>query len=777
MTFQEAIIIIKDNLAQIGTTISVDAYDGIIVKKLESSNTLDEGRTSGQTHIAITGAQMDIFPYLKADGYFQEDDNTLKKFFLPQAPVVLFESNCRYLDVNSENSHFANGKEKTAVSIVRSKRENAADQIQLSMLNMDGKAFVDFRKAVHTGSFLIVLKEKQQFEYHVFAIPSASVTEKLRSLNNKFFKLPTNTIIDVNSDLFDREKSIEREPQKTDYSIAELGEILKTMYSQAKSSGQVAAIHMFGLKYGDIIANNGYASDKIIIASGINSSYVAELNKGLNIYRSVKANEYGVSFDGDGIDTEDVMSHNVYGTHITGKNNALSDEKPHICIGWSKLGDLSSIQTKDELDAKHAETWPNAKPRSKGQDVGQIYRFLREAQIGDYVVYGDGAIAHIGQITSDYYYDNAPANQDPDYVNNRSVKWLKDIPYADLSTNFKNSLGSAMSFFRLNDYKSVIADILSGTYTKEDDADSGEVESAEITTVRSPRINKTHPLNLIIYGAPGTGKTYSTAEYAIAICENRAIREKISPDERKQLMEEYRELVSKGQIVFTTFHQNYGYEDFIQGLSPVTEEENLKFITKDGVFKKIAQKAMVDAGNNYVIIIDEINRGNISKIFGELITLIEEDKRWGEVNELSVSLPSGDEFAVPNNLYIVGTMNSADKSIALIDTALRRRFEFEEVAPNPDLVADPVLKGVLISLNDLLRKQLESSDLLIGHSYFIGKTVDDLPNIMNRNIIPLLYEYFYDNEKKVKDAIIKALDGTGVSLVDKNQGRIKVQKV
>ena len=249
MTFQEAIIIIKDNLAQIGTTISVDAYDGIIVKKLESSNTLDEGRTSGQTHIAITGAQMDIFPYLKADGYFQEDDNTLKKFFLPQAPVVLFESNCRYLDVNSENSHFANGKEKTAVSIVRSKRENAADQIQLSMLNMDGKAFVDFRKAVHTGSFLIVLKEKQQFEYHVFAIPSASVTEKLRSLNNKFFKLPTNTIIDVNSDLFDREKSIEREPQKTDYSIAELGEILKTMYSQAKSSGQVAAIHMFGLKY------------------------------------------------------------------------------------------------------------------------------------------------------------------------------------------------------------------------------------------------------------------------------------------------------------------------------------------------------------------------------------------------------------------------------------------------------------------------------------------------------------------------------------------------
>ena len=138
-------------------------------------------------------------------------------------------------------------------------------------------------------------------------------------------------------------------------------------------------------------------------------------------------------------------------------------------------------------------------------------------------------------------------------------------------------------------------------------------------------------------------------------------------------------------------------------------------------------------------------------------------------------LPSGEEFAVPNNLYIIGTMNSADKSIALIDTALRRRFDFEEVAPNPELIEDQTLKKVLTTLNALLRKQLDSSDLLIGHVYFIGKSEADLPSILNRNIIPMLYEYFYDQEKKVKDALAKALDGTSVAFDDNSQGRIKVK--
>ncbi len=163
-------------------------------------------------------------------------------------------------------------------------------------------------------------------------------------------------------------------------------------------------------------------------------------------------------------------------------------------------------------------------------------------------------------------------------------------------------------------------------------------------------------------------------------------------------------------------------------------------------------------------------------MFGELITLIEEDKRWGEINETCATLQSGDVFAVPNNLYIVGTMNSADKSISLIDAALRRRFEFVEQRPEPDLISDVHLKKIFTTLNDSLVSELESADLLIGHSYFMNKTIADLESILNSSIIPLLYEYFYDNKKKVASILDKALEGTNVVIVDDRLGRLSVKR-
>ena len=139
-------------------------------------------------------------------------------------------------------------------------------------------------------------------------------------------------------------------------------------------------------------------------------------------------------------------------------------------------------------------------------------------------------------------------------------------------------------------------------------------------------------------------------------------------------------------------------------------------------------------------------------MFGELITLIEEDKRWGELNESCATLQSGDVFAVPNNLYIVGTMNSADKSISLIDAALRRRFSFIEQKPDESLI-----------------------DLLIGHSYFMNRKKEDLCKILNTNIIPLLYEYFYDNRKKVSNILAEAIKNTDVEIVDDKIGRLNVR--
>lgn len=197
MTFQEAISTVASVLRSTGTNITVSNYDGLIVKKLESSNTLDEGRSTHQTHIAITGDQMDIFPYIRSDGYFVSDDSELKKYFIAQIPVRLYQTNINYLlDGQPSSIYFQNGVRETATSVVRSKRAAQADQIQVSILNLDGPDFVAFRKVVHTGSFLIILKIKSVFQYEAFGV-KASDGGSLIALNNSFYKIATNTAVRV----------------------------------------------------------------------------------------------------------------------------------------------------------------------------------------------------------------------------------------------------------------------------------------------------------------------------------------------------------------------------------------------------------------------------------------------------------------------------------------------------------------------------------------------------------------------------------------------------
>lgn len=181
MDFQQAIDQITEVLSKTGTSVDSTQYDGIIVKRLEASNTLDDNRTTNQTHIAITGAQMDIFPYLRSDGYFNElqTDTDLKKYFITQIPVTIYESNISYLCDEEESSIiFSNGIKKSYTSIVRSKRKKQADQIQVSLINFDGSDFVLFRHMLHAGSYLIVLKKKEKFEYDVFGVvPGKKIVE------------------------------------------------------------------------------------------------------------------------------------------------------------------------------------------------------------------------------------------------------------------------------------------------------------------------------------------------------------------------------------------------------------------------------------------------------------------------------------------------------------------------------------------------------------------------------------------------------------------------
>ncbi|EOH4168317.1 AAA family ATPase, partial [Campylobacter jejuni] len=416
-------------------------------------------------------------------------------------------------------------------------------------------------------------------------------------------------------------------------------------------------------------------------------------------------------------------------------------------------------------------------------------------------------------------------------------------------------------------------------------------------------INNNISLNQILYGSPGTGKTYHTIDKALEILgENLESR-----DEKKAKFDEY---VKNGQIVFTTFHQSYGYEEFVEGIKPrIDSKENSKEIEyeiKDGIFKELCEKALdnyensilntdelnkkielkekvenflnwlletnepigktkggnffvveidnktiviysegverfdgifnlnlsifmellkcKDEFNNatemfkkvfnrdyadrthtyyfnlvkkfkayeekqltakiennknndnslkpYIIIIDEINRGNVSKIFGELITLIEPSKRIGEKEELKVTLPySGEEFGVPKNVYIIGTMNTADRSITSLDTALRRRFEFIEMMPD---VSKLSMDCEGINLQELLKaintriEYLLDREKTIGHAFFIGvENLNDLKKVFQNKIIPLLQEYFY-NDYALINAVLNKNDMLEISVENKD---------
>ncbi len=275
--------------------------------------------------------------------------------------------------------------------------------------------------------------------------------------------------------------------------------------------------------------------------------------------------------------------------------------------------------------------------------------------------------------------------------------------------------------------------------------------------------------NTILYGPPGTGKTYQTVVYAVAIVENELLEsiEAEAKEAYSDVLERYNWYKTAGLIAFTTFHQSYGYEEFIDGIKPVMDDDDtntnggeIRYTVVDGLFKAFCKQSVVSAKKkNRVFIIDEINRGNISKIFGELITLIEPSKRMGQPEGMQVKLPYSQQlFGVPDNVYIIGTMNTADRSIAAIDTALRRRFRFKEMMPDAEVLAGIKVEG--ISMSELLTRMNQRISVLydrehtIGHAYFMplkeNTTIEQLAGIFEHDILPLLQEYFYDDYEKIR---------------------------
>lgn len=305
----------------------------------------------------------------------------------------------------------------------------------------------------------------------------------------------------------------------------------------------------------------------------------------------------------------------------------------------------------------------------------------------------------------------------------------------------------------------------------------GTVPPTDPENERIPRQNNIST-NMILYGPPGTGKTYRTALEAVRICRlgEQNAAELAGNDRRDALMEKYQDLVRNGQIEFTTFHQSMSYEEFVEGLRPSTDDDTserpedvttstggFRLKPHDGVFKRICKRAS-EGSLNYVLIIDEINRANISKVFGELITLLEPDKRLGMQNEIRLVLPySKKPFGVPANLHIIGTMNTADRSIALLDTALRRRFDFRELMPDPNVLSTDIdginLRALLTTINDRI-EYLFDREHQIGHAYFTGcVTRSDIADVMRYKVIPLLAEYFYEDWSKVAIVLGESTNG------------------
>ena len=436
-----------------------------------------------------------------------------------------------------------------------------------------------------------------------------------------------------------------------------------------------------------------------------------------------------------------------YWIYAPGENSCMWEEfysEGIMAIGWGEIGDLKTFDSKDAMKSKMKETFDAS--LSYKNAAHATWQFVNDMKIGDIVFVKKGMHQLVGRgvVSSDYEYD---ADCNDKYGNIRKVNWthkgewphpgqavMKTLTDITSYTDYVEKLNALFEDESAEDVEEVSKNY--PVHTEDDFLD--EVFMAEEEYSKLVGILKAKK-NVILQGAPGVGKTFAAKRLAYSVMGVKDI----------------------DRVMMVQFHQSYSYEDFIMGFRPSTTG----FELKKGAFYNFCKKAEIDSDNDYFFIIDEINRGNLSKIFGELFMLIENDKRGIELQLLY----SDEKFAVPANVYIIGMMNTADRSLAMLDYALRRRFAFFEIKPGFEtdgfreykMSLDNDKFNKLINCVEKLNSVIASDESLgegfcIGHSYFCNFEADKIDNeclygIVEYELIPLLKEYWFDEPTKVKD--------------------------
>ncbi|MGJ0848572.1 AAA family ATPase [Tissierella praeacuta] len=423
----------------------------------------------------------------------------------------------------------------------------------------------------------------------------------------------------------------------------------------------------------------------------------------------------------------------------------------YVAIGWSELDDLENYaqnnNMRSDISKKLIELY-GYKNNTASTKAGEIVRFYNNIEIGDIVVAVLGEKVYgIGQVSGGYEYV-----EDRPYAHCKSVDWLRI--FEDPIKLPKPSAGKLTSCFPYKDIENImeIERLIGEEIDEKQDSHKEGISLLPLTGFAAEMEGVlSRKKQIILYGPPGTGKTYNADKGCLELSSRNIYKksyDKLSDTEKEAIIGDGR---NSGTVRICCFHPSYGYEDFIEGIKANSVNGQIAFELEDGIFKNLCIDAAKEPNKKFFLIIDEINRGDISRIFGELIMLIEKGKRGK-----SLVLPLSKKlFYVPENVYIVGTMNTADRSIAFLDIALRRRFGFLELIPEYSFFKGIVFDGLpldewLKGLNKRICENLgkDARNLQIGHSYFLEneKSItgsEKFKRIIKEDIIPLIEEYCY----------------------------------